>query len=92
MGSPVWAFSITPAVRQYLAQNNLDGKKIAVFATMGGGGAKRAFEAVRKMTPNSEVVGALAVAEEELESGEEFKIKIGEWIQTLQGGEAFFRG
>ena len=34
IGTPIWAWRPTPAIRTYLKQNDLSGKKIALFFTM----------------------------------------------------------
>jgi len=42
IGTPVWAWTITPAIRAYLRKYNLKGKKpkIAFFCTCGGNSSK----------------------------------------------------
>jgi flavodoxin len=40
LGSPVWAFDITPAVRTYLDSVDLQGKKVFIFTTYGSGSGK----------------------------------------------------
>jgi flavodoxin len=37
IGTPVWAFSFTPALRTFFSQVSLQGKKIALFCCSGGG-------------------------------------------------------
>ncbi|MDD3726256.1 MAG: flavodoxin [Candidatus Ratteibacteria bacterium] len=45
LGSPVWAFNITPAIRTFLESTDLTGKKIFLFITYGSGkGKERAME------------------------------------------------
>jgi len=34
IGTPVWAWKPTPAIRTYIAKNDLSGKKVALFFTM----------------------------------------------------------
>jgi flavodoxin len=36
IGTPVWAWNVTPAVRAYIAANSARFKKVAFFLTMGG--------------------------------------------------------
>ena len=36
IGSPVWWYSITPVVREFLKENNLEGKTVIPFATNAG--------------------------------------------------------
>ncbi|MBN1444645.1 MAG: hypothetical protein JW957_00870 [Candidatus Omnitrophica bacterium] len=40
LGSPVWAFDIAPAMRSFLANAGLDGKKVFLFTTYGSGKGK----------------------------------------------------
>lgn len=46
IGSPVWAFNITPAVRTFLNKTDLNGKEIFLFTTYGSGTGKS--KAMRK--------------------------------------------
>ena len=47
IGSPVWAFNITPAIRTFLNKSNLSGKNVFLFTTYGSGIGKE--KAMRKM-------------------------------------------
>jgi len=51
IGGPVWAWTVTPAVRTYLDQNvdALKIKKVAFFATQGSSGADKKFIVMEKM-------------------------------------------
>ena len=40
LGSPVWAWTFTPAVRAFLEKHDLSGKKVAIFMCHGGGPGK----------------------------------------------------
>ncbi len=45
LGSPVWAFDIAPAMRSFLANAALNGKKVFLFTTYGSGkGKEKALE------------------------------------------------
>ena len=43
IGTPVWAFTMAPAVRTYIIENKGKFKKIAFFCTQGGMGSKTTF-------------------------------------------------
>lgn len=43
IGTPVWAFTMTPAIRTYIAQNKPSLKKVAFFCTQGGSGDAKTF-------------------------------------------------
>lgn len=80
VGSPVWMFSIPPAVRGYLGQNCIESKKVGLFCTMGGKGASNAFKHVKAELIGCEVVGELALSERELKDADE---KISQWVTGL---------
>lgn len=44
IGTPIWGWALTPAVRTYINENKLRFKKVAFFCTMGGSGGARAFQ------------------------------------------------
>jgi flavodoxin len=50
-GGPVWAWTVTPAVRTYLDKNAdaLRVKKVAFFATQGSSGSDKKFEAMENL-------------------------------------------
>ena len=50
IGSPVWWYSITPVVREFLKENNLEGKTVIPFATNAGwlGGTFKEIEELCK--------------------------------------------
>jgi menaquinone-dependent protoporphyrinogen IX oxidase len=51
IGGPVWAWTVTPAIRTYLDQNvdALRVKKVAFFATQGSSGSDKKFLAMEEM-------------------------------------------
>lgn len=51
IGTPIWAWTITPAIRAYIVRNKdiLKEKELGFFCTMGGNGDKKAFEEMQKM-------------------------------------------
>ena len=42
-GFPVWASNVTPPIRTFVKENELQGKQIAAFACQSGSGAEKAF-------------------------------------------------
>lgn len=44
VGTPIWAWNMTPAVRSFLTVYKDDLKKVAFFATEGGSGHEKAFK------------------------------------------------
>lgn len=49
VGTPVWAFTMTPAIRTYLTQNKERLKNVAFFCTQGSLGSKRTFKDMEKI-------------------------------------------
>ena len=49
LGTPVWAWTLTPAIRAYLEQNRAKIKKAAFLCTMGGSGKDGAFKGMEEL-------------------------------------------
>ena len=82
VGTPIWAWKPTPAIRTYLVKNDLSGKRVALFFTMDSD-LKQAIEKTKALTPNSVFVGELALAKA-LENKDETEKKIAGWCITLK--------
>ncbi|MFX1487094.1 MAG: flavodoxin family protein [Promethearchaeota archaeon] len=83
VGTPIWNNNMTPAVRTYLTNHNLNGKKLAFFCTAGGSDFKNAFEGMKELVPESAVLGTLGISKKELESGT-YREKIQTFILALK--------
>jgi len=62
VGTPVWAFNFTPAIRSYLSLNKISGKQIAVFCCSGGTPGKTLANLCQALAGN-EIIGELALIE-----------------------------
>lgn len=63
IGTPVWAFTCSPAVRTFLSEMSLQGKKLAFFCASGGSKGKT-FQHMRELAgPSNEVLGEIEVVE-----------------------------
>jgi flavodoxin len=82
IGTPVWAWSPTPAIRTYVNKNDLSGKKVALFFTMDSN-LRQAVEKTKALMPNSTFVGELALPKA-LENKEDTQTKIAEWCNSLK--------
>ncbi|HTY74310.1 MAG TPA: flavodoxin [Candidatus Nanoarchaeia archaeon] len=82
VGTPVWAWRPTPAIRTYFANNNLTGKKIALFFTMDSN-PRQAAEKTKALAPGAVCVGELAIAKA-LDNKVEAEKKIADWCSTLK--------
>jgi flavodoxin len=82
VGTPIWAFTVAPPVREYLDRNKGKIEKVAFFCTQAGKGSEKAFGEMEKIC-GKEPVGVLVVSEKEIADGEharkarEFAGKIG---------------
>jgi len=82
IGTPIWAWTLTPAIRTYLSKNDLSGKKVALFYTFDSD-MKQAGERTRALMPNATIISELPLANP---SGnkEETEKKIAEWCASLK--------
>ena len=82
IGTPIWAWKPTPAIRTYIAKNDLSGKKVALFLTMDSD-PKQAVEKTKGLLPNSVLVGELSLPKA-LEDKEATKNKTAEWCRRIK--------
>ena len=82
IGTPVWAWRPTPAIRTYTKKDELRGKKVALFLNCDGD-PKQAVERTKALIPNSTVVGTL-VLKQPLKNKEETEKQIADWCNTLR--------
>lgn len=59
IGTPVWASSFTPPVKSFISKYKISGKRIALFACHGGGGAEKCFAKLKKALPGNEFIGEI---------------------------------
>ena len=63
IGTPVWAGSYTPPVKSFIRQYTIQGKRIALFASHGGGGAEKCFARLKKALLGNTFIGEIALVE-----------------------------
>ena len=56
VGTPVWAFTFSPAIRSFFLKNSLFGKKVAFFCCHEGG-PKNTLEDMQNVSSVTEVLG-----------------------------------
>ena len=83
VGSPVWNSRLTPAIRTYLKDNNLSGKKVAIFSTNEGRGNEKTLAMIRSLIPRGNIVGELGVSKA-LENQADTESKISAWCNNLK--------
>jgi flavodoxin len=81
IGTPIWAWSPTPAVRTYIKQNSLAGKKVALFYTSDGD-IRQADQKTKELLQDATVVSNLWLVAP-LANKEETQKKIVDWCKTL---------
>jgi flavodoxin len=81
IGTPIWAWSPTPAVRTYIKQNKLSGKRVALFYTSDGD-IKQADQKTKELLKDSNLVSNLWLISP-LANKEDSQKKIVEWCKTL---------
>lgn len=77
-GTPVWWYTLSPAVKTFLTTNNFDGKTIVPFCTHGGGGASETYTDIQKLVPSAKVTEGYTSYENSANDSE-----ISNWINTL---------
>jgi len=83
IGTPIWGKNMAPAVRTYLTNHKLDGKKVCFFCTSGGDNVEKAFAEMKKLMPRSDVVGKFGVRMQEVESGA-YEEKVKSFVKSLK--------
>lgn len=81
IGTPIWAWNPTPAVRTYIKQNSLSSKKVALFYTSDGD-IKQAAQKTKDLLQDATVVSDLWLVTP-LANKEETRKKIVDWCKTL---------
>jgi flavodoxin len=69
VGTPVWAFTMTPAVRAWLGEHASEIRQVAFLCTMGGSGDKRTFEHMQGLVPTCVGIATLALMEKHVRAG-----------------------
>lgn len=57
IGTPVWAASFAPPIKSFISQYKIQGKRIALFASHGGGGAEKCFIKLKEALPGNKFIG-----------------------------------
>lgn len=80
IGTPIWAWTMTPAIRTLLTEQGKNLKNVAFFCTMGGSGDDKSFEVMEKLSQNP--IATLTLLTKEVNNGsadakiEEFEKKL----------------
>lgn len=85
VGTPVWWYTITPPIRTFLKENNLNGKIVVPFAT-NAGWLGRTFKEIKELCPNSKVTNEMNIVFTENYSENQLVTspdEIDNWIKKL---------
>lgn len=83
IGSPVWWYSVTPVIRSFLKENNLEGKTIIPFAT-NAGWLDRTFKEIKELCENSNVINEMNIEFESYSDNLVTSIdEINNWIDRI---------
>jgi flavodoxin len=81
VGSPIWGWNLSPAVRSYLGQTNFGSTPVALFCSMGGSGQEKVFASMRAVAPEANVVGEMAVAMAAIKNPQALQQKVADWVE-----------
>jgi flavodoxin len=82
LGTPIWAWKPTPAIRTYIAKNDFSGKNVALFFTMDSS-LKQAVEKTKALIPNATFVGEIAIPRA-LDKKDETEKQIADWCSSIK--------
>lgn len=84
VGTPVWAYTMAPAVRTYLSQRGRAIKRAAWFCTMGSSGDRRTFSHMAVLAGKLPAA-VLALLERDVRSGA-FAASVNDLVSQLTAG------
>jgi flavodoxin len=83
VGTPVWNGRPSPAIRTYLSNNDLSGKKVAIFCTNEGSGGAKAIARTKVLIANGDFTEHLVVSNA-IKNNADTEDKISEWCSKLK--------
>ena len=81
IGTPVWAFSMAPAVRMYLKKAKI--KKVALFSTFASSKGN-IFSEMKKLLPGTKILGHIGIVASDIKNKTYIK-KIKEFVSRVKG-------
>jgi flavodoxin len=82
IGTPVWAWTLSPPIRTFLSQFDFTGKKVALWACAGGNGIK-AMERFKEAIKDAIILGDIRFQEPLTKAPEEAKQKAITWAKDI---------
>lgn len=84
LGTPVWAWTISPPIRSFLSKFRLSGKMVALWTCSGGDGVK-AMKRFKETLKDIKIVGETRFKEPKLYGPDEAKEQARVWAKRLIG-------
>lgn len=84
IGTPIWASSFVPPINTFLHENNLSGKKIAVFTCSAGGSSEKCLTKFRQELPGSEITATLSLVDPKSKPSENNERQIAEFCKKIR--------
>jgi len=78
LGTPNWFNTVAPPVASFLSDNDMLGKRIALFCTNGGGGLGHTVADIQALCKKAEVFDSISIYED---GGSEAKKKLSDWLK-----------
>jgi len=82
VGTPVWGWTVCPAVRTYITNNKDNLKRVAFFCTMGGSGDVKTFAAMQEAS-GKKPVAVFSMKTKDVLKGD-LKIQLKDYIKKLR--------
>ncbi len=82
IGTPIWAWRMSPPIYTFISENDLVGKKVVIFASCGGA-PKKAYSRIEKRFKNSEILGYQFFVAPLKHNKEETAEKVKQWVSTI---------
>ena len=82
LGTPVWAWSPSPAIVSFITERKISGKKLALFCCHGGGPGKT-LQKLKALLPGNTITGEIDIMYPSKMDRNDLKHKIEDWLKTL---------
>ncbi|MFO7626333.1 MAG: flavodoxin, partial [Candidatus Fermentibacteraceae bacterium] len=82
LGTPVWAWSMSPPLSTFLSRYSFSGKRVALFCCHGGGPGK-VFRKMREAAPGGVFLGEIGLQEPRTNETETQLESARQWVGTI---------
>ncbi|WP_371802994.1 flavodoxin family protein [Candidatus Lokiarchaeum ossiferum] len=85
IGTPVWAWTFTPPIRTFLAENDLHNKNVALW-TCAGGSDEKALSRFKKQVKGCNLIDGMKIIQPADNNPESNIKKTIEWVKSIKSG------